>query len=230
MFSWLHANPKKLEQFGEFYTKLGFDVLLVTVDMRELLFPVSGSQKIAGDALKFLTVNKHYDSILLHGFSMGGYMWGECLVQIEKDPSKYEAFTRRVKGQIWDSMTGSKEIPIGQSRAIFPNNLFMQKVIRLLASFYLFSFYQVSTKHYKKAENYFNVKPLLVPALLMHSDTDQVATTEKSQSIFEDFQKLNIKTTKICFENSPHVGHFKTYKEAYTKAVIEHLKLCKLLE
>lgn len=228
MFSWLQPNPKPLEQFSAFYVNLGFDVLVVTVEMMQLLRPVHGTHLIAGDILKFMATNESYKSILLHGFSVGGYMWGECLVQINDNAPKYEPLVNRIKGQVWDSMTGSKEISVGQARAI-TKNLFVQKAVVQFSNFYLRALHNVSTKHYLKAENIFNEKALVVPALLFFSKTDPIGTEQKSLNIIKALEALNIKVTQKCFEDSPHVGHFKKYKEEYTTALIEHLKLCNLI-
>ena len=229
LFAWFQSNPKHLEKFCILYTNLGFDVLVITVELMKLLRPEKGSQIVAGDILKFLEQNDFYKSILLHGFSMGGYIWGECLVKTRDHVSKYEPLIGRIKGQVWDSMTGSKEIPVGKAKAFFPNNLLLQETVRQLSVFFLDAFYNFSTKHYEKAENYFHQKPVAVPTLLIFSKTDSVGTALKSLTIADDFEALNIRVKRKCFDDSPHVGHFHKHKEEYTEELIKHLKLCKLL-
>ncbi len=53
---------------------------------------------------------------MLHGFSVGGYLWAECMVQMQKDLAKYEKdLNQRICGQIWDSAADITEIPVGVS-------------------------------------------------------------------------------------------------------------------
>lgn len=228
LYAWLQSNPKHVEKFCDLYANLGFDVLVVRVKFWQVLHPVKGSQLLAKDTLKFLTSNDIYESILLHGFSIGGYLWGECLVQIHEDAAKYESLINRIKGQIWDSMTGSKEIPVGQSKALFPNNLFLQSMARQLSGFCLKTFYNFATKHYHRSENHFHQKAIKVPALLIFSKTDPIGTELKSLTIADDFEALNIKVTRKCFDDSPHVSHFLKHRSEYTKAIVQHLELCNL--
>lgn len=86
-------------------------------------------QVIAKDLLNFLEQNKSYEQIMLHGFSVGGYMWGEVLDMIEKDNQRYDHVIDRIVGQVWDSAADITEICIGTPRAVFPKNLVMQKVL-----------------------------------------------------------------------------------------------------
>lgn len=48
--------------------------------------------------------------LLVHAFSIGGYTFSQLLVHVSKDTDKYQAFTERITGQIYDSMVaGSLE-------------------------------------------------------------------------------------------------------------------------
>lgn len=48
--------------------------------------------------------------LLVHAFSIGGYTFSQLLVHVSKDAHKYQAFKKRIAGQIYDSMVaGSLE-------------------------------------------------------------------------------------------------------------------------
>nr|CAD7199104.1 unnamed protein product [Timema douglasi] len=81
---------------------------------------------VAGELLEFLHLNKCYQKMLLHGFSVGGYMWGETLLKIIPEPQRYTHVVDRIVGQIWDSAVDISEIPVGVPRAIFQRNLVLQ--------------------------------------------------------------------------------------------------------
>lgn len=80
--------------------------------------------------LTFLKQNESYQQILLHGFSVGGYMWGEALDLMESNKEKYSGITDRIVGQVWDSIAGISQIPIGFPRAVFPKNMMLQSMLR----------------------------------------------------------------------------------------------------
>ena len=46
---------------------------------------------------------RHKQPILIHGFSVGGYLYGETLVKFASDPARFGDMSSRVKGQIFDS-------------------------------------------------------------------------------------------------------------------------------
>lgn len=80
--------------------------------------------------LTFLKQNESYQQILLHGFSVGGYMWGEALDLMENNKEKYSGITDRIVGQVWDSIADVSQIPIGFPRAVFPKNMMLQSMLR----------------------------------------------------------------------------------------------------
>jgi len=59
---------------------------------------------------------------MLHGFSVGGYLWGEVLQLMAKDPEKYKPVIDKIVGQIWDSVVDFEGIPTGLPKAVFPKN------------------------------------------------------------------------------------------------------------
>lgn len=230
MFSWFKANPKHIEKFCSMYTDiLGFDVLLVHVDLKQLLLPNSGSQLIAADVLKFIINNDNYKRILLHGFSVGGYMFGECLVLMNADREKYSLVVNRIKAQVWDSVTGRNEIPVAFGKIFFSKSLVMQRFVKRIFMIVSSLFYEVSTKHYIRSEEYFHSKALQVPALMFYSTTDIIGTKVKNETISNDFEDRTIAVTRKCFENSPHVGHYQRHREEYFECLMKHLASCNLL-
>lgn len=67
--------------------------------------------------------------MLLHGFSVGGYVWGECMVHMARDLDRYRHVLDQFHGQIWDSAVELTEIPIGVPKAMFPNNDTLQRAL-----------------------------------------------------------------------------------------------------
>lgn len=87
---------------------------------------------IAADFVKFLENNNRYSPILLHGFSVGAYVWSESMVLMSRDTERYKSILDRICGQIWDSAADISEIPMGVPKALFRNNYTLQKTLRQL--------------------------------------------------------------------------------------------------
>lgn len=112
MLCWLQARQKHVEKYAKLYVDQGLDVLAVQITPWQLLWPVKGTQLVARDVIQFLHANTADTQLFLHGLSVGGYMWGECLVHVERD-SKYQSIVDRCVGQVWDSAADVTEIHIG---------------------------------------------------------------------------------------------------------------------
>ncbi|KAF4520708.1 hypothetical protein B566_EDAN012495 [Ephemera danica] len=110
MLSWLMSKPKHVHKYARLYLKLGFDVLTVSINPWQLLWPVKGSQLVAKDLLTFLETNSELRPLLIHGFSVGGYVWGELLSHAERDRDRYSAVMQRISGHIWDSAADMQDI------------------------------------------------------------------------------------------------------------------------
>lgn len=49
---------------------------------------------------------------------------------INKNQTKYENVVKRITGQVWDSAVDVNELPIGTPKAVFPNNMLLQNMLR----------------------------------------------------------------------------------------------------
>lgn len=80
--------------------------------------------------MKFLENNAQKSTLFLHGFSVGGYFWGECMVHMARDTDRYNHIVNRICGQVWDSAADVTEIPVGVPKAVFPRNSTLEKALR----------------------------------------------------------------------------------------------------
>jgi len=83
-------------------------------------------QVTAGEVLRFLANNPQYGRIVVHGFSIGAYVWGEVQVQMSADFERYSPIVTRVKGQVYDSIVDTPSIHKGFPLSVFPNNYVMR--------------------------------------------------------------------------------------------------------
>lgn len=93
---------------------------------------------IAEDVLKFLVQKEHYQNVLIHGFSVGGYVYGELLVKMKNEPNKYSSIKDRIVGQVFDSIADFDRIPVGVSKAV-TRKVVLQKSIETYIRLVIFS-------------------------------------------------------------------------------------------
>jgi len=159
LLCWLMSQKAHILKYARFYLDQGFDVLTVRITPWQLLWPLSGSQvrqyfylgmnyvifsclcctinqfqMVAKDLLTFMNTNKElYPTTMLHGFSVGAYLWGEALKMMNDDLQKFQPVLNNIAGQIWDSVVDFEGIPTGFPNAVFPNN----KVLRTSLETYI---------------------------------------------------------------------------------------------
>ncbi|ETN66661.1 hypothetical protein AND_001554 [Anopheles darlingi] len=221
--AWLQATDKHLAKYAEFYLEQGFEVLTVHITPWQLVWPVHGSQKVAEDVVKFLSNNDFPEGIVLHGFSVGGYLWGECLVKLHAHPTGSRTL-QKIVGQIWDSVADITEIPVGVPHAVLPRNPKLQNMLRNYITYHLKLFHEEATQYYEHCTHLFHHEPAQCPALLLVSKTDPVGTETANRRLCDIWESIGVKTTVKCWDKSPHVGHFHKHREEYVQLLLTHLR------
>lgn len=181
-------------------------------------------QKVTRELLEYLLKNDgKYEKMVLHGFSAGGYTWGECINHWQNNQARYQPVMDRIVAQTWDSIAGMTEVPIGVSQSVFPLNAFLRKALQNLIFTYMKVFYSSSTRHYKRSSDIFGVGLLRAPGLFIVSKTDLIGTEATSRGFVDNWAKKDIKVSLKCFDSSPHVGHFVKHRDEYLECLYDHL-------
>uniref|UniRef100_A0A336L0G7 CSON002474 protein n=1 Tax=Culicoides sonorensis TaxID=179676 RepID=A0A336L0G7_CULSO len=230
MLSWLQAKHKHLKKYAEIYTNQGFDVLITQITPWQLLWPTKGSQNVAADLVKFLFNNQSYGPLVIHGFSVGGYLWGECMVHMARDLDKYKPLLNRISAQIWDSAADITEIPVGVPKALFPKNQALQNALRSYMLYHLKTFHDTATVHYLRSSQLFHFTLVTAPALFLVSKTDPVGAESSNRRVADCLESKNIPITWKCWDRSPHVGHYRKHPEEYVECLFNHLKSVNLVK
>jgi len=229
VLAWLQAKHKHLKKYAELYTNQGYDVLVAQITPWQLLWPVKGTQVVAFDIVKFLNNNESYTPMIIHGFSVGGYLWGECMVHMARDLDKYTPLLNRISAQIWDSAADITEIPVGVPKALFPKNETLENALRSYMLYHLKTFHDVATIHYMRSSQLFHFSLVQAPALFLVSKTDPVGAVDSNQRVREALESKGISVTWKCWDKSPHVGHFTKHREEYIESLFNHLNSANLL-
>ncbi|XP_037944779.1 uncharacterized protein LOC119679819 isoform X2 [Teleopsis dalmanni] len=230
MMAWLMAKQKHLKKYAQIYTDMGFDVMVVHITPWQLLWPVKGTQIVAAETLKFLENNKTYSPIVLHGFSVGAYQFGEIMLQMSRDMERYSQVLNRIVCQIWDSAADITEIPVGLPKSIFPKNPRMQSALRNYTLYHMKTFHNQATIHYMRSSQMFHSTILKKPALFFVSDNDPIGPPSSNSAVRENWERADIKVTFKRWERSQHAAHLIKHREEYLEYLFKHLEACGVLE
>ncbi|KAJ8940376.1 hypothetical protein NQ318_015769, partial [Aromia moschata] len=228
LLSWLMAKRKHIYKYADLYLRNGFDVLNVSVTPWQLLWPTKGTQMVAKDLLRFIDLNTKYAPLVLHGFSVGGYVWGEVLVNIAAERERYSNVVDRIAGQIWDSAADITEISVGLPIAVFPRNSYMQTALRQYMLYHLKAFDKVATRHYIRSSQMFHTNLVQAPAQFIISKADPIGTEASNTRVRESWESMGMKVYWKCFEKSPHVGHFRAHQKEYIDVLNSFLETINL--
>ncbi|KAG4074573.1 hypothetical protein HA402_004444 [Bradysia odoriphaga] len=218
ILAWLMSQQKHIQKYAKYYLDNGFDVLTVKTTPWQLLWPVGGSQVVANDLLTFLHQNPNYYKMVVHGFSVGAYLWGETMVKMNEDMEKYGKTVRRVCGQIWDSPVDYSEIPIGVPKSVFPTNTFLRNALERYIVFHMKNM-KTSTKCHLKATDQFYDTIIPAPAMFLFSLNDPMVSLRSVETCTESWQKKGLTVNLRAWDEPPHVGIFQRHPEEYQDEV-----------
>lgn len=225
--SWLEAKEKHIEKYRQFYLDRGFDVLNVKTSPLDLLLPNVGAKKISKDFVRFL-VEKQYSDVVLHGFSVGGYMFGQVLLDIDKQqPAIREKILNSVRGILFDSIVPLEGICVGVANSITSNPL-GAKLLENLLRVYLFLGHRIATKSYLEVSEKVWGGPLKCPTLFLMSKDDKISDHKIVERLAGDWINMGIECHKMIVENSPHVQIFTKHNKEYVEKVESFLRRIKM--
>lgn len=219
LICWLAAKNNAVKKYAEFYLDQGFDVLTVRITPWQLLLPAQADPIIRNEILPTLLTSDH-DKKLIHGFSVGGYVFAQMLKYIHNDPTgKSQEMMKTMVAQIWDSVVDVNGISNGVAKSVFTNSQFLEKCMHSYIEFHLKAFHNIATKYYNEAHEYYYNKPLHAPALFLSSKIDQISTIDVIQDIQKLWGSYGIKCSNKVWDNTAHVGHMRRYPEEYKMTV-----------
>lgn len=227
LMSWLEAQEKHIEKYRQFYLDRGFDVLNVKTSALDLLLPARGAKKISKDFARFM-VEKQYSDVLLHGFSVGGYMFGQVLLDIDKQNQEMrKKFIDSIRGIVFDSLVPFEGICVGVANSITSNKL-MAKVLEQMLRVYLLLGHNIATKYYCEASEKVWGAPLRCPTLFLSSKDDNISDYKIIERLATVWSNLGIECHKMTVDHAPHVQLFTKHNKAYVESVEKFLKRIKM--
>ena len=220
LFSWLLAKGRHVSKYGDYYLDLGFDVLNVKVNPRQLMWPVK-SQKVIRDLIEYLDAERKSSELLVHGFSVGAYLYGEMLNMLDSMP-KYGYIHDKIMGQVLDSPADVHVVPEGVSKAVTPI-LPLQKILKFGIDSYMSLFHQQVTQHYLRSSSTFLANRLEIPTMFLYSTIDPVGEAAAIEKCVHNWRRRGISVFTKCWDDSPHVSHMMYHPEEYLDSLTNFL-------
>ncbi|EDO49233.1 predicted protein [Nematostella vectensis] len=155
--------------------------------------------------------------VLVHGFSVGGYLYSQVLHQMETNVD-YSSVKDRILGQVFDSPVSFSGIPHGVSNAAMKNPA-LRSLMKSTIQAYLKTTAKYTTDIYLARQQLFYNNPVRSPTLLLYSKTDEVADAKICEHASNMWENLGMDVTSVCWDNSPHVSHFYVHQKEYVQAV-----------
>lgn len=227
LMSWLEAKEKHIEKYRQFYLERGFDVLNVKTSPWDLLLPAVGVKKVSEDFVKFM-IEKQYKNVVLHGFSVGGFMFGRWLLELDKQDEKIrQTLLNSIRGLVFDSLVTFEGVPVGVAASITRNKL-GAKIIEQLLKIYLVIGHSFATKYYLESSDRVWGGPLKCPSLFLVSKDDPISDHKILEKLVDVWTKLGIECHMKQFESAPHVQLFHNHRDVYVQQVEKFLKHIKV--
>jgi len=225
VYAWLLAKTKALRTVVDYHASKGCDVLTVRTTPSQFMWPTK-AQKIIDDMFDFTAQEQIAKRpIVVHAFSVGNYMYGETLLRSSrlKLESSTVPFRDRVVGQIVDSPIDFWGVPNGLALTLFPNDRARQVVMKSVFFAYLYSSYPFTMRHYSTASRAFHEIPPRAPSLWLYSKIDPFMKYDDIEKTIRKWEAIGVDSRKNCWEDSPHVMHFKRNHKEYTRLVDQFL-------
>lgn len=221
IFGWMRAKRRHLNKYGNLYLSKGFDVLTIQVPPHHVLWP-SGSQERIENLLGVLQDSSlESRPLLVHGFSVGGYLYGEMLVKL-REQDKFANISERMVGQVFDSPVDFEGVPRGFANVLAKNHM-SRTVLRKTIEMYLKLFEKSVTSHYHRSSSAFHDNHLRIPSLFLYSRADPIGVADIIEIVMEKWRCNGIKVSHKCWDHSPHVSHFHHHPDEYVEALLVFL-------
>ncbi|KAH9491856.1 hypothetical protein Btru_029901 [Bulinus truncatus] len=222
LYGWMLAKQRHLDKYGNMYHSKGFDVLSLKMKPSQVLLPKQ-AQRTTEELLSILQDGELKDKpLMVHGFSVGGYMYGELLVKLNQDLDKYNSVKKRLVGQIFDSPVDYEGVPSGFSTILVKNKV-GQKILKFSIESYMSIFKDSVTSHYIRSSDAFHRNELRLPSLMLYSRSDPIGVDTQIELVMKKWRTAGIPVMARCWESSPHVSHFHRHPDEYVEAVLKFL-------
>ncbi|XP_061570360.1 transmembrane protein 53-A-like [Cololabis saira] len=217
-FSWLGAHPAGVAKYMDLYAGQGLDILLVQSRVMHFLWPRWGLD-YGLEILKVLEEPPFSGrEVLVHAASIGGYTFTQMLVHISQEPKKHAGLTRRVVGQVYDSLVvGSLEhMATGLGQTLAPR---FESLVRNSALLYFWLFRSYTADLYESSVQVFHQSPVTAPALFFFSQNDAMCDAASLERLMALWRGRGVAVADRKWAESTHAAHLRRHPEDYVSTL-----------
>ncbi|XP_041114449.1 transmembrane protein 53 isoform X2 [Polyodon spathula] len=214
LLPWLGSRPHAVDKYREIYFRQGFDVLTVESKTSHFLWPRWGLD-YGAQVLELLQSDSFVSRpLLLHAFSIGGYIFSQMMVHISKNAQQYKSMTDRIKGQIYDSLViGSVErMATGVGKMVLPK---VEGLVSKGTLLYFSVLKGYTVDYYNVAIGMFWNNPLQTPALFFYCENDPLSDHKEVERLLQSWHLQGINVMGKGWKDSLHAGHLRMHPQEY---------------
>lgn len=224
---WMGSKDSQLKKYLSYYHDLGFDTLSFAVGPKHILFPQMAMDQMKG-VLDTLHHSKEQNisssNVLFHSFSVGGFLFGQCLRCMDQNPDTHGQYKKLIKAQIFDSPPDMGSIAFGISKGI---NLpvVLEKPVEVAIDLFLKATKNSSGVHYEASRQAFYRNEAQSPALWFYSRADPISRWQDCEYVWKRWKEQGQEVHVQSFENTPHIQHGRLHPDVYFGKINEFLKV-----
>ncbi|KAK7500371.1 hypothetical protein BaRGS_00008278 [Batillaria attramentaria] len=158
--------------------------------------------------------------IVIHGFSIGAFVYTQLLLQLQQGGPAHRAVRQRLVGAVMDSPAYMDQMVRGIADSA-SNVPAVRWLVHFTLQSYLSLFPKSVTFHYRESHRVFHDN--CVPTLILYSSADRISSAEVSEDYMREWREKGYRVFCRKWGDSPHVGHFRLHPEQYTEALYSFL-------
>lgn len=224
---WMGSKTSQLKPYIKYYNDQGIDAVSLSVGPAHILFPNKAQEQmkqVMDEVLK-----KSPSKVIVHQFSMGGYLYSQLLRVMTKNQPDYKEFGDKISAQIFDSPPDVQGIAYGISRGVKPE--FIQDVVKSSLDLVLKLLENGIGKEHRAASKQMHENYITAPSLWFYSHADVIAPAKDCEVVIQRWRDNNIVVEACVFENTKHIQHGRAEPERYFSTLDSFLKdKCEVLK
>lgn len=238
LLGWAGALDKHLSKYSKIYENTGCITIRYTAPAEYIFFSPEKINPLAKKLLDLIEeMSLEANPVFFHIFSNNGATVYQYMAENIRNNPNYQSIQANIRGHIFDSSPGRRTCAsfVKATSAVLGGSHWL---VRLLAPYLLLIFVLAKAltrrvvglmvngsgdategelgvyDYILKKDNGFGQ-----PQLFLYSKADDVILDRDVEEIATAREKIGCDVTKICYDDSPHVQHFRTYRESYVSAV-----------
>lgn len=228
VLGWVGVKERHLRKYTSLYTSRGIDVLALLSTPAHVAMPLARGRASAGRIAEALgSSGNEARPLLVHGFSVGAYMYGNLLIELGLRGGAGAAVAHRIRGLAFDSAVDYNGVPFGLSRAIAgAEGTLLQRSVHAGLDLFLspalpFRQHLVASSvamHGTRLGEFSS--PLRVPSTFLYGPDDSVTDCQQLEAFCREWRAAGVEPVEeVVLPGSPHVSHLSAHPEAYDAAI-----------